>query len=183
MLDIFYNEEVIEVNESFNVGFGPTSVWVELFNYSAQDYKRSIDNIISDITLFGCSDVIFHGSIHSNKEALLWVVPRLLAHNYTVTILINLSDEKGLWKVVDVIAHRVIVVVNEKNFKENLSMISKLREVDRVIIDVGDVRKLIKFMEMLLRVNAKIVPMYSKLAISIDNIIEANLYDLEGAGI
>lgn len=178
--------DTINLVESDNIGFLPVSSQVILTSPILDD-DQNVINKDQEVDIFdldekihnnGCNDIVFTGDIHPNKDALLWMIPRLLSLLYRVTIIVDLNKEGRSWQDIDLIANRVVLVAGEQVLRRKLNTIRKMRDIDKLVINVDNVRQFIKCVKML--GDAKIQPMYNKNLINTDTIIKAGIYDVQG---
>jgi len=157
----------ITIAESEGLGFNPFSAFIKVEPTDCiEDLCRGGIHFYDEIQMGSIEDIIFYGDIIN--PILDWIVPRLIADKYLVTIFSRIP--------ITAFSNRVISFIELKELRYNIEMFRYYRERDVIILDAMSINE-IKIASNILR-NEKIRCMlcYNGDRIPSAQIMEERLY-------
>jgi hypothetical protein len=160
----------LEIKQSNRLGLLPFSLFVEIGNGNKFDIKTAYEAI----TKYECPDIIFTGDINSYIETLEWLMVRLIAEHYYISIVCDLNNGLPLLH-----SRRLIVKADMAAIKKRQTLVSNLRENDLLIItenNINTINACIKILSS--NADLKCGVGYDSNLISDEEIINKKLYGL-----
>jgi hypothetical protein len=130
--------ESTTLNWSEGISLTPVSLFIDLSDSSGKSVD-SIYNLFDDIKEKHLNDITFTGDTYSNRKALRWLTPRLIADGVLVNIVAEIAPNI-VKSVLNIVASRYIYVVNKANYK--LAITLQTRDIDIVKIDTKTIKEL-----------------------------------------
>lgn len=156
---------------SFNsgLGFWPTSLFVELATDG--NLSGSMEDLYNDICNQGCHDLIFFGDIKTYREELSWLLPRLVAELYIVSLILPMN------KLIPLPARRIILTTDYEMFRKNHENVGSLGENDIILLQETDINKL-KWLRKNLNKTFRGKIFFDEHYISRKDVLKSCIYDL-----
>lgn len=163
----------IEKKFSGYLGFQPVSLFIDI--EKGVDYTISrLDKFYNRIRSYGVKDIIFQDSILENLDFLNWLITRLIAEEYYISIILDLGELLKL-KETTIFSQRIILIINKLYNNKWIEALSQLSETDIILIQSGDIRTLKLIKNEIERNNCRATLFFDTAYISKAELIENNL--------
>lgn len=163
----------IEKKFSGYLGFQPVSLFIDI--EKGVDYTISrLDEFYNRIRSYGVKDIIFQDSILENLDFLNWLITRLIAEEYFISIILDLGELLKL-KETTIFSQRIILIINKLYNNKWIEALSQLSETDIILIQSGDIRTLKLIKNEIERNNCRATLFFDTAYISKAELIESNL--------
>ncbi len=129
----------MEMHKAFNdgLGFDPESLFITLdpdYTYGVGDLQKTF----MKIKKFETKDLIFNGQLIGNTHFLKWLTAQLIAEDYYVSLILDLTELYECGMYLNVFAQRTIIVVDNL-FRKWSDILTTIDKSDILLIRNADI--------------------------------------------
>lgn len=158
----------IEVDFNSGLGFFPVSIIIDFY----EDESVSRDDLYNTInSIDGPKDIIFRENTTTNIETLSWVIPRLIAEGYFVSIYSDSLPHINYNRLITTITH-------PNQIKKNVKFLQALTDRDIIILNVDSVDHIMFSKKLLIQSQINSRVMFNSFTVLESYVIDAKIYDI-----